>query len=352
MSGKGKVMKSETSTTQLYCGMDLHSNNVYCAIIDQDGVRRANKRLPLDIERIIDYLEPYRAELMETAVESTYNWYWLVDGLQDEGFNVKLANPAAMSQYSGMKQTDDKSDAFWIARMLQLGILPQGYIYPKQFRPVRDMLRRRRLVMQQRTQTILCLQSMIARNKAKTVSGTKLKRWTQTEVEACFENLHLEQTASSMLDLISKQDEVIEYLCAQAEGMVKLSGSYRRLRTAPGIGMVLGLTIMLETGPIERFKNAGCYASYCRAVNSSRTSNDKKKGSNNKKNGNKYLAWAFVEAANHAQRSYPRIQRWFDKKKAATNRIVAVKALGCKLSKAVYYILRDDTEFDMQKMFG
>ena len=349
---KGKAMKSETSTTQLYCGMDLHSNNVYCAIIDQSGARRANKRLPLDIERIIDYLKPYRGKLKETAVESTYNWYWLVDSLQEEGFNVRLANPAKMTQYSGIKQTDDKSDAFWIAKMLQLGILPQGYIYPKQLRPVRDMLRRRCLVKQQRTQTLLTLQSMIARNKAKTVSGTKLKRWTKKEVEACFGDPHLQQTASSLLDLISKQDDVIEYFGTQAQAMVKLSGSYQRLLTAPGIGTVLGLTIMLETGPVERFKNAGCYASYCRAVNSCCKSNDKKKGGNNKKNGNKYLAWAFVEAANHAQQHYPQIRRWFDKKKAATNRTVAVKSLACKLSKAVYYILRDDMEFDMQKMFG
>jgi len=345
-------MEPKTSTTQLYCGMDLHSNNVYCAIIDQSGGRRAKKRLPLDIERIINYLEPYRGELKETAVESTYNWYWLVDGLQEAGFHVRLANPAAMSQYSGIKQTDDQSDAFWIAQMLQLGILPEGYIYPKQLRPVRDMLRRRRLVIEQRTQTLLCLQSMIARNTAKKVSVTNLKKWTPKEVKTCFEHPHLKQTASSMRKMISTQDDVIEYLGVQAEGMVKLSQSYRRLLTAPGIGTVLGVTIMLETGPIERFQSAGCYASYCRAVSSSRTSNDKKKGGNNKKNGNKYLAWAFVEAANHAQQHYPQIRHWFDKKKSATNRIVAVKSLACKLSKAVYYILRDDTEFNMNKMFG
>ena len=345
-------MTSETSTAQLYCGMDLHSNNVYCAIIDQDGARRANKRLPLDIERIINYLEPYRAELKETAVESTYNWYWLVDGLQDGGFDVKLANPAAMIQYSGLKQTDDKSDAFWIAKMLQLGILPQGYIYPKELRPVRDMLRRRSLMVRQRTQTILSLQSMIVRNKAKTVSGVKLKRWTQKEVRTCFEQLYLRQTASSLLEVIIKHNEVIEYLSTQAQAMVKLSGSYQRLLNAPGVGTVLGVTIMLETGPIERFKNAGCYASYCRAVNSSRKSNDKKKGVNNRKNGNKHLAWAFVEAANHAQRHYPRISSWFNKKTACTNRTVAIKSLACKLSKAVYYMLRDDVEFNMEKMFG
>ena len=112
-----------------------------------------------------------------------------------------------------------------------------------------------------------------------------------------------------------------------------------------------GIMIMLETGPIERFESAGNYASYCRGVGSRRQSNEKKKGQNNRKNGNKYLAWAFVEAANYAKRYYPEACSWFNRKKARTNRIVATKALACKLSKAAYYILRDNVEFDMEKMF-
>jgi len=85
------------------------------------------------------------------VVESTYNWYWLVDGLQEEGYKVHLANPSAIKQYEGLKHTDDKWDSFWLAHMKRLNILPEGYIYPKEELPVRDILRRRLLFVQQRT---------------------------------------------------------------------------------------------------------------------------------------------------------------------------------------------------------
>ena len=76
-------------------------------------------------------------------VESTYNWYWLVDGLMDADYRVHLANPAAIQQYSGLKYSDDHSDARWLGHLLRLGVLPEGYIYPKADRAVRDLLRKR-----------------------------------------------------------------------------------------------------------------------------------------------------------------------------------------------------------------
>lgn len=105
------------------------------------------------------------------------------------------------------------------------------------------------------------------------------------------------------------------------------------IRTLSGI--ILGMTIVLESGEFSRFPHAGCYASYCRTVKSTRTSNGKKKGENNQRNGNPYLAWAFIEAAGFASRYYPEIQSWYDRKKKQRNNIVAKKALACKLSKAV-----------------
>jgi transposase len=122
--------------------------------------------------------------------------------------------------------------------------------------------------------------------------------------------------------------------------------------TLPGVGNILGLTIMLETGPIMRFASAGDYASYCRAVDSRCESNGVKKGENNRKNGNKYLAWAFVEAANYAARYNTRAQSWVARKTARTLRVVAIKALACKLAKAAYYVLRDEVEFNEEKLFG
>jgi len=336
----------------LFAGLDLHKCNVFCAIKDSEGKPVYRQRLPTELPTILQALDPYRPHLKAVAVESTFNWYWLVDGLQAAGYPVRLANPAGMDAYSGLKQTDDQSDALWIAEMLRLGILPEGYIYPKAERPVRDMLRRRMLIVHQATQTLLSLQSMVTRQTGQAVSAAKLQKWTRQEVSESFADNYSQETAVAMLELLREQRRIQHSLEKKVLTVVKLHGPFQRLLTLPGVGNILGITITLETGPIARFGSAGRYASYCRAVNSRCESNGKKKGENNRKNGNKYLAWAFVEAANFAQRYSPRAQKWFASKTARAGRVVAVKALACKLAKAAYYVLRDDVDFDEKKMFG
>ena len=128
----------------LYGGIDLHGNNNVIALIDEEDRVVFQKRIANEMETILFYLEPYREEIVGLAVESTYNWYWLVDGLMVAGYKTHLANPAAMKQYEGLKHTDDKTDARWIAHMLRLGILPQGYIYPKKDRPIGSAIKRKR----------------------------------------------------------------------------------------------------------------------------------------------------------------------------------------------------------------
>src|SRR5512138_2439058 len=118
----------------LYCGIDLHSTNNYLGIYDQDDRVVLSKRLPNELGVVLQSIEAYKAELAGVAVESTYNWYWLVDGLMDQGYRVLLANPAANEQYNGLKYTDDRYDSRWLARMLKLGILATGYIYTRKRR--------------------------------------------------------------------------------------------------------------------------------------------------------------------------------------------------------------------------
>ena len=89
---------------------------------------------------ILATLAPYKNDIVGIVVESTYNWYWLVDLLMVAGYTLHLANPTAIQKYSGLKYSDDQHDAFWLAEMLRLGILPVGYIYPKEDRPIRDLL--------------------------------------------------------------------------------------------------------------------------------------------------------------------------------------------------------------------
>ncbi len=118
-----------------------------------------------------------------------------------------------------------------------------------------------------------------------------------------------------------------------------------------GIGEILALTIMLETGDIERFKKVGHFTSYCRCVGSEKLSNGKKKGQGNTKNGNKYLSWAFVEAANFAVRFNDQAKRYYQRKTVKRNQVIAIKAVAHKLARASYYVMRDHVPFDSDKLF-
>ncbi len=149
---------------ETYAAIDLHSSNNYTGVIDEKDQRLFGRKLHNNLDDVLMALDPFKETLKGVVVESTYNWYWLVDGLQENGYNVRLANPAAIKQYEGLKYTDDKWDTFWLAHIYRLGILPEGYIYPKEDRPVRDLLRRRMLFIRHRTANILSLQSMFSRN--------------------------------------------------------------------------------------------------------------------------------------------------------------------------------------------
>ena len=132
-----------TKANELYAGADLHGNNVFLSICDRDGGNVFRKRVKANLAAVNAALDPYWDRIKVLGVESTFNWYWFVDGLQAQGCNVKRGNPAKMDQYSGIKITNDLSDADRLAEPLRLGIFPECYVDPKETRPVRDALRRR-----------------------------------------------------------------------------------------------------------------------------------------------------------------------------------------------------------------
>jgi len=158
----------------LYCGIDLHSTNSVVTVLNDQEEIVYEKRLPNDLAVICSALGPYREELAGCVVESTYNWYWLVDGLMDSGFTVKLAHPGAIRQYDGLKHGNDQSDARHLAQLLRLGILPSGHIYPREERALRDLLRRRLLLVHQRTMLKLSLQGLFTRHTGKRLSANQL----------------------------------------------------------------------------------------------------------------------------------------------------------------------------------
>jgi transposase len=328
---------------KLYGAFDVHSRSNHLAIIDERDRRIFKKKLPNDAGKILIELEPYRQDIVGLTVESTYNWYWLVDSLMEEGYQLHLANPAAIQKYKGLKYSDDSHDAFWLAHLLRLGILPEGYIYPKEERPVRDLLRKRGHLVQLRTSLINSLQDIIARNCGVTVRGSDIKKVHKDHVSPYVsgqEDLALSGGISKdVIDYLGRKIRTIE---RAVESRVTLKGPFLGLQSIPGVGTILSLTIMLETGPIERFPKAGNYASYCRKAPSTWISNSKAKGKGNKKNGNKYLAWAFSEYA----------KAFYNRKKAKKNFMVAHMALANKLTRAAYYIMRDEVVYDPLKLFA
>jgi transposase len=337
---------------KLYGGIDLHSTNSYVAVVSEDSKKLFCRKLPNHKEGLISALAPYKEQMTGIAIESTYNWYWLVDALMEEGYKVHLANPAAMKQYQGIKHLDDKQDAIWLANLLRLGILPEGYIYPKQSRALRDLLRQRSRFVVHKTSMKHTLQQVYCNQTGVILTNNSLTRLDPETLETVFKEEDLIYNGQSQLTAIDFLDDHVKKIERYIEK--KMDGQYPfvRLTTIPGIGLILGLTIALETGPIERFESAGCYASYCRCVPTAYWSNEKQKGSGNKKNGNKYLSWAFAEAANFSIRYCKEIKAYYQRKCAKSCQPMAYRAVANKLAKACYYLMKDNVPFDAQRAFN
>ena len=338
----------------LYGGIDLHANNSVVALMNEQDEVIYQKRLPNDLPTLLEQLAPYHADIEGLVVESTYNWYWLVDGLMEADYRVHLANPAAIQQYNGLKYSDDHSDARWLGHLLRLGVLPEGYIYPKADRAVRDLLRKRAHFVRQHTANVLSVQNIMVRNTGSRFSVKRIRELTAKELKRLLPEAYqvLAITSSlAILDCLSQQIKTLEKAVSKR---LKHTPSYEQLLTVDGIGTILAQTIALETGQIGRFPTVGDYASYCRCVNSTKLSNGKRKGQGNVKNGNLYLGWAYMEAAQFAIRFNPQAQRFYQRKlaKSTNNTVLARKSVAHKLSRACYYIMRDLVPFEATKAFG
>jgi transposase len=335
-----------------YSGIDLHSTNSVVVVSDETDRIVCKRRVPNEIGAVLAVLAPYCEELAGAVVESTYNWYWLVDGLQAAGYRVHLANTAAIKRYDGLKHSGDESDAAHLAQLLRLNILPTGYICPLQERALRDLARKRLQLGRSRTSHILAVENIVARQTGARIASREVKALTEEAMQRWPQPEDVRLAMSANAAVIRTLSAQIDRIEARLRERVKPRAEFKLLTSTPGIGEVLATTIMLETGTIERFAAVGNFASYARCVDSKRVSNGKKKGEGNVRNGNRYLAWAFVEAANFARRYCPEAKRFYERKRARTNNIVATKALAHKLARACYHMLKQAEPFDVKRCFA
>ncbi len=303
------------------------------ALLDEDDRVVYRHRLANDAQAVVRALAPYRQEIEGLVVESTYNWYWLVDALMEAGYRLHLANTAAIVQYSGLKYSDDDSDAAWLAKLLR-GVEPEEAADAEGWRrAARDHARRRKPLDQQHPAPPLdlavdrCSHVNRPRHALERQRDQALDAWQGQRrllgPERCKRLAALARCTGHRL-LANRVVKMARNRCSsarEARAQVRPAGPgcTGLLTAVSGIDWSGGLGSIhrwLETGPIERFARVGNYASYSRCVGSERLSNGKRKGRGNTKSGNKYLAWAYLEAANFAVRYNPRIKRYYQRKRA------------------------------------
>ena len=236
-----------------YSGIDLHSNNSVVTVTDEEDRVVTEKRLPNDLAKILGLLMPWREELAGVVVESTFNWYWLVDGLQAAGFKVHLANTTAIRKYEGLKHSGDETDARHLAHLLRLGILPTGTILAPAQRAVRDLGRKRMQLVRSRTTHILAVENITARQHGARISSNQVKRLTAETVDqmalpeevalAIKTNVAVIMTLSAQIDLLEKRLQ--EKIGERAE--------YGLLTSVPGIGQVLALSLIHISEPTRPY---------------------------------------------------------------------------------------------------
>jgi transposase len=335
-----------------FLGLDLHSNNAVGVMIDDSERWVLKRKFKPSLPQVLSTLEPFKETIRYIGIEATFNWYWIVDGLEDSGYNVRLAHPPYIEGNSGKKRTDDYKDAFNLAHLLRMNNFPDAYIYPKQERPLRDLLRKRTLLVRTKTKFMLNHINLLNRNLGISIGGNQVKKLSDADLEVMLKNEYLVLSGKVNISVINHLEKEIRKLEKAILKVGSLKTEFKRLLTIPGIGPIIALTICFEIGVLSRFKDVGNYVSYCRCVDSEKKSNGKKKGENNRKNGNSYLCWAYVEAANFSKRWCPYAKAYYSRKlKESGTNVLATKALGAKLARASYYMLKNDVDYDPEKAF-
>jgi transposase len=336
-----------------YGGIDLHAKNAQACAINREGVAVKEKKFGNDLVQAIEFFKPYYPDI-EIAIESTVNWYWLVDGLMDAGFDVKLAHPLGLKAITDAKVKTDRRDAYKLANLLRLNALPKAYVYPKEIRPFRDLLRRRSDLVIQRAKCYSSLRMQFLQYNTNTMSQSALKRFEDEDLNIMnlpeVVKMHGSMTLKRIKVLGRQIDEIEQFL----ESVTIVDPRFELLTKITGIGRVLALTIYYEIGDISRFKNVRHFSSYCRLVPGIHQSSDKVKRGKGSKQGNVYLKWAFTQAAIHML-TYDKDIRAYRDRRAAKNGGKNMKAnavLAHKLGMAVFYVLREGKAFKKELLFA
>jgi transposase len=324
-------------------------------VIDENMSVQVEKKVRNDLQLILDLIKPFK-ETIECVVESTFNWYWLVDGLQEAGYEICLAHTLGLSMITAAKVKTDRRDALALAKLLRAGMIPKAYIYPKQTRPVRDLTRRRIRLVNLRAQEYTSIGRLLLQQGNLDYRRNDIKLVIEEDIQELFKNPWIQLNAKHELARIRLYTVQIREMEDMILQTVKDCSTYWRLLTVAGVGKILSITIFYEIGEISRFPGEGDFSSYCRVIPGVAQSGTSCKRGRGSKQGNSYLKWALSQASVYAVKSYPKIQRFYErqrrKHRGKAEKLIAYNIVAHKLAVAVYHVLRDGTKYNEEMLFG
>lgn len=346
-------MRFYTQTHQYYCGIDLHARSMYVCILDQAGTIVAHRNMPANPQRFASVIAPFREDIA-VAVECIFTWYWLADLCAREGIPFVLGHALYMKAIHGGKAKNDKIDANKIAILLRGGMLPQAYVYPPEMRATRDLLRRRNHLVNKRAELLAHIQNTNSQYNLPAFTKKIARKANREDLAARFDDPHVRRSMELDIALIDVYDRELSQLELEIVATAKGhdANTFYRLRSVPGIGKILALVILYEIQDIQRFGKVGNFLSYARLVKCARESAGKRYGTSGAKIGNVHLRWAFGEAACLFLRNNEQGQRYHQRLVTKHGKAKALSIIAQKLGRAVYFMLKRQQVFDMNKFLS
>jgi len=343
-----------TGQHRFYCGIDLHARTMYVCILDAAGQIVVERNLPTTPEAFLEAIAPYRDGLV-VACECLFTWYWLADLCAKEQIPFVLGHALYMKAIHGGKAKNDRIDAHKIAVLLRGGMLPQAYVYPPGMRETRDLLRRRLHLVRKRGQLLAHLQNLTHAYNRGAFEKRIAYPSNREGVVAHFAGEPMVQANAALdLSLLAHYDEILVELEARLVKQAKKEAprGFHLLRSIPGIGKVLAMTIVYELHDVHRFERVQQFASYARLVKCAKESAGKRKGTSGAKMGNVHLKWAFSEAAVLFVRHSAEAKALLARLTQRHGKGKALSILAHKIGRAAYYVLVREKPFDAAKFFA
>jgi transposase len=346
-------MRFYTKQHPFYCGIDLHTRTMYVCILDQAGETLLHRHMPATPEALLKAIAPYRDQIV-LAAECMFTWYWLADLCAEHGIPFVLGHALYMKAIHGGKAKNDKIDAQKIAVLLRGGMLPQAYVYPAEMRATRDLLRRRMHLARKRGELLAHVQNTNSQYNLPALGKKIAYKTNRDGVAERFADPAVQKSIEVDLALITYYDELLRDVELTIVNTAKHhdANTLYLLQTVPGIGKILSLVLLYEIHQIDRFPRVQDFASYCRLVKCAKESAGKRSGTSGTKIGNAHLKWAFSEAAVLFLRDNPAGQKFLTRWEKKHSKGKALTILAHKLARAVYYMLKHKTAFDMSKFLN